>query len=551
MLIDTTKQCAARAVRGAPDTRRTWSHKLRHELRLGLQTFAAALALVSAAIAMPGTAALAQDTDDIQLPTVSVLVDSSRAMGLVTAKRQRMDVAKDALAAVLQKYDRRIAMSLAVYGHKKRDRCLAVDVVKDIERLEAAPFAQAVASFKPEGSAPVALALDTIATSLAEEANARDLVIIAASRDTCLQDPCKAAAAVARRQPDLRVSVIGIGEAGKTSASRLQCVAQTTGGQFTLVKNAQEAAQALDAVMSSAITTAVASTGAGDLGASASGATGNGWSAVPSRDGRSRPAPELPTASQGRGTVRLVALLTDGEKPIPGGLTWRIFTDRETGGGRYQLVTEHREWSPVLQLPTGNYLVNAAYGRAHLTRRIRVTDGTPRLETFVLQAGGMRLRALDARGQPLRSNVTYSVLSGERDQFGNRRTIIANVRPGLVVRLNAGIYNVVSRHGDANAIVEADVTVEPGKLTEIAMTHLGGTATFKLVARPGGEAIAGTSWSIRTPDGTEIKSSLGALPSHVLAPGDYIAFATLAGRTFGGQFSIAAGDNKQIEIVVK
>ncbi|MEL6423383.1 MAG: hypothetical protein AAFQ42_13185, partial [Pseudomonadota bacterium] len=218
MLIDTTKQCAARAVRGAPDTRRTWSHKLRHELRLGLQTFAAALALVSAAIAMPGTAALAQDTDDIQLPTVSVLVDSSRAMGLVTAKRQRMDVAKDALAAVLQKYDRRIAMSLAVYGHKKRDRCLAVDVVKDIERLEAAPFAQAVASFKPEGSAPVALALDTIATSLAEEANARDLVIIAASRDTCLQDPCKAAAAVARRQPDLRVSVIGIGEAGKTSA---------------------------------------------------------------------------------------------------------------------------------------------------------------------------------------------------------------------------------------------------------------------------------------------------------------------------------------------
>ena len=73
---------------------------------------------------------------------------------------------------------------------------------------------------------------------------------------------------------------------------------------------------------------------------------------------------------------------------------------------------------------------------------------------------------------------------------------MSGVKPGLVMRLNAGIYNVVGTYGDANAIARADVTVEAGKLTEATLTHAAAKVTFKLVARPGGDAIADTQWNV-------------------------------------------------------
>ena len=56
-----------------------------------------------------------------------------------------------------------------------------------------------------------------------------------------------------------------------------------------------------------------------------------------------------------------------------------------------------------------------------------------------------------------------------------------NAKPGLVIRLNAGAYHIVSLYGDANATVRADVTVEPGKITEATIKHTGAKTTFKLV----------------------------------------------------------------------
>ncbi|MEL7543529.1 MAG: hypothetical protein AAGJ70_07125 [Pseudomonadota bacterium] len=510
-----------------------------------------ALCVIICAASLFGGPALAQSEPQ---PSVSILVDSSRKMGLQTSGTRRADIAGNALASNFVKHDGRLAMSLAVFGHQRRDRCLAVDVVQDLEPLRAAQFAKALTAVKPTGAAPVAVALDTVATSLVEEPGARDLVLITASTDNCLQDPCRAAAAIHARQPDMRISVIGIADANAKSLKKLRCVAKQTGGRFVVASTEAEVASALDQIIENAVSKSTRITNdpqAGLESGSENAAGAAGWATIPQNGSDLGVDLNLPDAGDGRGTIRLVARLTEEQKPIPAGLTWRVFTSKKSGSGQHKLISEQREYSPILQLPQGDYLVNAAYGRAYLTRRITVTGGPPRVEQFVLQAGGLRLRALNANGRPLRTNVTYSVLSGDRDQFGNRRTIIANVRPGLIVRLNAGIYNVISRYGDANAIVQTDVTVEPGKLTQIAMQHVGGSATFKLVARPGGEAIAGTSWSIRTPDGTEIKNSLGALPTHVLAPGDYIAFATLGGRTFGGQFKIGAGENKQIEIVVK
>jgi hypothetical protein len=94
------------------------------------------------------------------------------------------------------------------------------------------------------------------------------------------------------------------------------------------------------------------------------------------------------------------------------------------------------------------------------------------------------------------------------------------------------------------------VTVEAGKLTEATVTHSAAKATFKLVHRAGGEALPDTQWTIQNPQGEEIKESVGALPTHILAPGSYTIVAKSQGREFQRDITLANGETAQVELVM-
>jgi len=250
--------------------------------------------------------------------------------------------------------------------------------------------------------------------------------------------------------------------------------------------------------------------------------------------------------------VQLTAFLTDDGPPLDQGVVWNVFQDSDRDAAPVRHVRTVRDASPVIRLAPGRYLVNVSFGRANLTRTLVVEPGATLNERFVLNAGGLRLSAQLGNGTPApETAVSYDILSGETDQLGNRQRIMSGARPGLIIRLNAGIYHIVSRYGDANAVVNADVTVEAGKLTEVAIAHPGATVTFRLVTRPGGEAQSGAQWAILDPDGEVIKESAGALPTHVLAAGSYVVTARHSGRVFRHGFTVQAGQVAQIEVVMK
>ena len=250
--------------------------------------------------------------------------------------------------------------------------------------------------------------------------------------------------------------------------------------------------------------------------------------------------------------VRLVALLTSDGQHIDQGLIWRVYEAGTHNEGKAAPIETSRDASPTLKVKAGDYLVNVAFGRAHLTRRITVKPGPgePSVEQFVINAGGLRISAVVAGHQAPANTVTYSIYA-DRDQSDNRKVVLSNAKPGLVIRLNAGIYHVVSTYGDVNAKVASDVTVEAGKLTEVTLTHSAAKATFKLVHRAGGEALPDTQWSIQTPDGDEIKQSAGALPTHILAPGTYTVVAKSQGKVFEREFTLSDGDTSQVEVLIK
>lgn len=247
--------------------------------------------------------------------------------------------------------------------------------------------------------------------------------------------------------------------------------------------------------------------------------------------------------------VKLVALLTGDGQQIEQGVIWRVFQSPGTSG-KSKLLMQSREASPFLKLPPGDYMVNAAFGRANLTRKISVKADGPPFEAFVLNAGGFRLAALIGGKVAPPGAVNYSIYSDDRDEAEGTAAIISGAKPNLIIRLNSGIYRVVSIYGDANAKIETDVTVEAGKLTETTITHTGGKATFKLVTRTGGEAMPDTRWTIQTDDGETVKESVGALPTHVLAPGKYLVTASSGGHIFQSNFEIQDGDNISVEVLM-
>jgi len=93
--------------------------------------------------------------------------------------------------------------------------------------------------------------------------------------------------------------------------------------------------------------------------------------------------------------------------------------------------------------------------------------------------------------------------------------------------------------------------VKPGKLSEMILIHDASRVTFRLVQRPGGEAIADTRWTIKKTDGVVVERSAGAFPTHVLTSGKYRVEAQHNGKLFTREFELAGGGAQQVEVLMR
>lgn len=289
--------------------------------------------------------------------------------------------------------------------------------------------------------------------------------------------------------------------------------------------------------------------------------TGQGTSQATGQGSWSAGVRTTPDGLAARGTIDpQAALLTlsaylTGEigslsnRPIARGLVWRVYRIGAASEPP-KLIETSRSARPTLRLTAGKYAINAAFGRAHLTQIVDAEAGNRRDVPFVLNAGGLRV-VIKAVGGIARDTARYDIFSDERDQSGARLRVITNARPGRITRLNSGIYHIVSRLGDANARVSAEVAVEAGKLTEAVVSHEAAKVTFKLVKTASGEAHADTQWIIMTKSGDIIKESAGALPTHVLAPGSYNVSARRDGQNYSRSFEVLSGRSMEVEVMMR
>ncbi|WP_088348827.1 MULTISPECIES: hypothetical protein [Rhodomicrobium] len=468
-----------------------------------------------------------------------LVLDYSSAMWSKIAGSPKITTLRGAIAPALKEQAGKLNLGVVAFGTAKGKACDAVETLKSTGTITPDADSKALEAANPKGSSPIASAITAAGKLLKSQTGAQSVILVAGSVDSCEADPCAAASDLKEKSPRSIVHVIGFDAEADDKLQELSCVAEQTGGVFMTAGNADELQNALQRILRLA-------------------AAGN------SEDADGKPVPAFlppiggvgspggqPATSKEPGTLTLAAILAKDTQPLTSGLTWRIYDGRVYDDGSYRLLFTFHEARPTVTLTPGDYLVNSAYGRANITKRLTVWPEKRQEDVFNLNAGGLRLYATLAK-QPLLSDqsLTFDIYSEETDQYGNRRKVIGGAKPGIIMRLNSGTYRVESSYGDSNAVMEADITVEAGKLTEATIDHQAGKVTFRLVQKPGGEALADTIWNIYGSDGQLVKKSGGAFPSHVLAAGNYEVKVQHKNGEFAKKFTVEAGDKKQVEVVM-
>lgn len=232
---------------------------------------------------------------------------------------------------------------------------------------------------------------------------------------------------------------------------------------------------------------------------------------------------------------------------IPGDLVWRLFSPNPAPDGKLPVIAVAKGGEAMFDVPPGDYLLHVGYGRAGMTKRIQFT-GQLTHEMVAIEAGGLRLHATSADDHLIEDKLTFDVYAQATDEQ-DRQLIASDIKPGVVVRLNAGDYHIISHFGDVNAVVRADVRVEAARITDATLAHHAAELTLKLVREHGGEALADTAWSITSDQGDLIRESVGAFASMVLEEGGYIITAKNRDRIFQRPFQVTAGEDSEVEVL--
>jgi hypothetical protein len=245
--------------------------------------------------------------------------------------------------------------------------------------------------------------------------------------------------------------------------------------------------------------------------------------------------------------LTLTARITQDGAPITEGLVWRIFDSAPDESGEMALIAKAEGGDAALELKPGDYVVHVAYGQAQVSETLSIAPGENTLDV-ILDAGALRLNSAVTGDIPISPALLhFDIYTGGTD--ASRALIADNLPPNEIVTLNAGTYHIVSRFGTINAVVRADLRVEPGQLTDATLYHHAAEVSFKLVSEEGGEAIADVEWTVKTADGATVFSDRGAFPSTVLSEGEYLVLAKLGDQVFNREIEIQPGSPREIELL--
>lgn len=181
-----------------------------------------------------------------------LVLDASGSMWQPLQGRSKVEIARDAVDAMLADWDPAVSLGLIAYGHRRRGDCADIEVLRAAEGFDRAAISQAVRGLNALGMTPITAAVRRAAEELRFTEHRATVILVSDGEETCNADPCALGAELAAQGIDFTAHVIGFDLPEGPAREQLQCLASRTGGRYLDARDAGELTAALGTVVSSA-----------------------------------------------------------------------------------------------------------------------------------------------------------------------------------------------------------------------------------------------------------------------------------------------------------
>ncbi len=540
--------------------------------------------------------AFSDNTNTAKARTVIVLDASGSMWGQIDGKN-KIVIAREVIAAMMDNWDPGIHVGLVAYGHRSEGDCNDIEALLPVAADSAAQLSDVVNSLNPKGKTPLSAAVQQAAESLRYTEQPATVILVTDGLETCDMDPCALGKTLAESGVDFTSHVVGFDLEGQDT-SAIQCLAESTGGQFLTAADATTLTNALGAAVQQVQQQADADTlwlKLSDDSEILKGVTVSFEYYVANADGsasENRASYEYshvgrPTLEAGNyvasialgsihryypfsvsatektehtvvldgGTIKLNAILDEGTVANEGTLSWTVYPVDDSGQASSQHITFAYDTSPLFYLPSGTYDVHVSLGAASASQRQTITAGDTLEATLDLRAGHLLYNAsFTENGDLLNSTASWEVYHYDATtQTVGKRASYAYGATGTFV-LTAGSYRL---DVTADTIVRSDIVeVTAGEDTNHTIVLNGGYLQSNLLLVEGGEPIQGThSWEayVLNDDGSpgQRLTYTYAATVNFLVPEGNIRLAVSSGAASAfGDANVNAGETTSTSLVL-
>ena len=125
-----------------------------------------------------------------QGPGQSMLVlDASGSMWGQIGGKPKIEIAREAVASMLQSWPASQQLGLMAYGHRSKGNCADIEMLKAPGALDKDSFQQAVNAMQPKGMTPISASVRMAAEQLKFSERKATVILVSDGEETCHADP--------------------------------------------------------------------------------------------------------------------------------------------------------------------------------------------------------------------------------------------------------------------------------------------------------------------------------------------------------------------------
>jgi hypothetical protein len=177
-----------------------------------------------------------------------LVLDASGSMWAEVGGRTKVEIARDAVDALLQNWRPDQALGLIAYGHRRKGDCADIELLRPAEDFQPQALRQQVRALNARGMTPISAAVRQAAEQLKYTEQAATVILVSDGEETCEADPCALGQELERLGVNFTAHVVGFDLPEGPARQQLQCLATATGGRYLEARNAGELTAALGEV---------------------------------------------------------------------------------------------------------------------------------------------------------------------------------------------------------------------------------------------------------------------------------------------------------------